>query len=62
MVRFLLAFLMAFAGAATLGVLDAQEEWPRLLMLAATAPFIVVGGLVMLPELERISRRRRARR
>ena len=62
MVRFVLAFMVALVGSVVLSVLDAREEWPRLLTLAAMVPFLAVGAVIMLPELERIGRRRRERR
>ncbi len=52
-VRWLLAFAVLFAGAATLGMLDAVEEWPRPLTLASMVPFTLGAFALICPEVLR---------
>jgi len=57
-VRWLLSFSVLFAGAATLGLLDAMEEWPRLLAWALTVPFVLGAYALIHPEIVRHRRPR----
>ena len=59
MVRWALGFFVMFVGAAILGVLEA-DAWDPLLFLLAPVPFGLIALRIVMPELERHDRRRRA--
>ena len=59
-VRALCASLIILAGAAFVGAV--AEEWPHALFLLAPAPFGLAATLVLMPDIERMSRWRRRRR
>ncbi len=64
MVRLVLCILVVLAGSSILGLLGGLDM-PRPLLLLGSVPVILIAGLILMPELERIrrnSRRRRAAR
>jgi hypothetical protein len=61
--RIALGLLIALAGNALAGYLNAMDEWPRVLFFALVLPFWIPAGMLIVPEVERfVDRRRRARR